>query len=58
MYSGQVCEWGTRLLVPESRKEEIVARLVHRVHPAGREESLRPDRPWHQERAACGASSR
>ncbi|WP_243794371.1 aldehyde dehydrogenase [Saccharopolyspora gloriosae] len=31
MYSGQVCESGTRLLVPESRKEEIVARLVRRV---------------------------
>ncbi|WP_258348940.1 aldehyde dehydrogenase family protein [Saccharopolyspora gregorii] len=31
MYSGQVCESGTRLLVPESRKTEIVERLVRRV---------------------------
>jgi acyl-CoA reductase-like NAD-dependent aldehyde dehydrogenase len=31
MYSGQVCESGTRLLVPESRKDEIVARLITRL---------------------------
>ncbi len=31
MYSGQVCESGTRLLVPASRKDEIVERLVRRV---------------------------
>lgn len=31
MYSGQVCESGTRLLVPESRKQEIVDRLVTRL---------------------------
>lgn len=31
MYSGQVCESGTRLLVPNSRKDEIVQRLVTRL---------------------------
>lgn len=31
MYSGQVCESGTRLLVPNSRKDEIVQRLITRL---------------------------
>jgi len=31
MYSGQVCESGTRLLVPNSRKDEIVDRLITRL---------------------------
>lgn len=31
MYSGQVCESGTRLLVPNSRKDEIVERLITRL---------------------------
>ena len=31
MYSGQVCESGTRLLVPSSRMDEIVQRLVARL---------------------------
>ncbi|HYF28113.1 MAG TPA: aldehyde dehydrogenase family protein, partial [Baekduia sp.] len=31
LYSGQICESGTRLLVPESRHDEVVARLVERA---------------------------
>ncbi|UUZ61126.1 aldehyde dehydrogenase family protein [Nocardioides sp. B-3] len=31
MYSGRVCESGTRLLVPNSRKDEIVERLITRL---------------------------
>jgi acyl-CoA reductase-like NAD-dependent aldehyde dehydrogenase len=31
LYSGQMCESGTRLLVPEDRRDEIVERLVARA---------------------------
>ncbi|MEV4423495.1 aldehyde dehydrogenase family protein [Patulibacter sp. NPDC049589] len=31
LFSGQMCESGTRLLVPAARRDEIVARLVARV---------------------------
>ena len=31
LYSGQICESGTRLLVPESRHDEVVAKLVERA---------------------------
>ena len=31
LYSGQICESGTRLLVPEERHDEVVAHLVERA---------------------------
>lgn len=42
MYSGQVCESGTRLLVPESRKQEIVDRLVTRLQDVTIGDPLHP----------------